>query len=380
MTGLLEGDSTKGYSSSIHRPTAGMIGGVGLGTAAPERKLKVVVCGASGGIGQTLSLFLKINLPEGSTLRMYDVAPSVRGVAADVSHVDTQVQVEHYVGDPKVRGCPQLQAACRDADVVSIIAGFPRQPGMTRADLFDRNASIVRNLVEVIAHVCPFAVVCIGTNPVNSLIPLAADILKAKGVYNKDKLFGVTLLDNMRACAFINDYLQSSGRGWEDTLHPPVKDMPVVGGHSETTIVPLYSLVLSGQKIDTDKDLDKLYTRVRKAGTEVVEAKAGKGSATLSMGVANAYFVTAICDALLGRRRPTICAMVDMSGQKEVPYLAWPVRLGMHGIEGRLSLPKINATEERMLGEAIQTLRKDIDVGTRWANSQRETLWKPAKL
>lgn len=357
---------------------AGMIGGVGLATAAPERKLKVTVCGAGGGIGQTLSLFLKVNLPEGSILRMYDVQPSVKGVAADVSHVDTQVHVEHYVGNPKERGCEQLQAACRDADIVSIIAGFPRQPGMTRADLFDKNASIIRDLVEVIAHVCPFAIICIGTNPVNSLVPLAADILKAKGVYNKDKLFGVTLLDNMRSCAFINDHLQHNGHGWEDSMHPPVKEVPVVGGHSEGTIVPLYSLALTGHAVDADKDLGKIYTRVRRAGTEVVEAKAGRGSATLSMGVANAYFVSAIAEALLGRRRPTICAMVDMSGVKDVPFLAWPVRLGQHGVEARMGLPKINDIEQRLLDEAVQTLRKDIEMGTRWANSQHATLWKPA--
>eukprot|EP01062_Namystynia_karyoxenos_P015248 TRINITY_DN15533_c1_g1_i4.p2 TRINITY_DN15533_c1_g1~~TRINITY_DN15533_c1_g1_i4.p2 ORF type:complete len:397 (+),score=147.53 TRINITY_DN15533_c1_g1_i4:80-1192(+) len=366
------------YHSSVGRPQASLIGGVGLTTAAPGKRLKVAVLGAAGGIGQTLSLMLKIHLPAGSILHMYDVSPAVQGVAADISHVDTQVSVRAFTGDPKVRGDPALQAACKDVDVVTMIAGFPRQPGMTRADLFDKNASVVRNLVEVVAHVAPTCMLCIGTNPVNAVVPLAADILKHKGVYNKDRLFGVTILDNLRACCFLNEALAEQGE-WDKTYLPPVKEVPVIGGHSDTTIVPCYSAT-NGHNLPPEK-LAYLYQRTRNGGTEVVKAKAGKGSATLSMGVANAHFVIAICEALLGHRTPTVCAMVDTAGQAEVEFMACPVRVGCNGIEARLSMPPLNATERDLLAQAMPILKKDAEQGSSWIAQQRASLWTPqAKL
>ena len=95
--------------------------------------MKVCVLGAAGGIGQPLSLLLKLNLPAGSELSLYDVAPFTPGVAVDLSHIPTDVCVTGYVGD-------DVEAAMKDSDIVVIPAGVPRKPGMTRDDLFNVNA------------------------------------------------------------------------------------------------------------------------------------------------------------------------------------------------------------------------------------------------
>jgi len=102
--------------------------------------MKVCVLGAAGGIGQPLSLLLKLQLPAGSELSLYDVAPFTPGVAVDLSHIPTDVAVRGFVGD-------DLEAAMADADIVVIPAGVPRKPGMTRDDLFNVNAGIVKKLV-----------------------------------------------------------------------------------------------------------------------------------------------------------------------------------------------------------------------------------------
>lgn len=65
------------------------------------------------------------------------------------------------------------------ADVVVIPAGVPRKPGMTRDDLFNVNASIVRDLAACIAKNAPKAIVAIITNPVNSMVPIASEVLKS---------------------------------------------------------------------------------------------------------------------------------------------------------------------------------------------------------
>ena len=78
------------------------------------------------------------------------------------------------------------------------------------------------------------AVVNIISNPVNSTVPIAAEILKAAGVYDKKKLMGVTTLDVVRANTFV---AEAKGLDLKDV------DVPVVGGHAGTTILPLLSQV-----------------------------------------------------------------------------------------------------------------------------------------
>ncbi|MGL4755467.1 MAG: lactate/malate family dehydrogenase, partial [Aeromonadaceae bacterium] len=158
--------------------------------------MRLVVLGAAGGIGQPLSLLLKTRLPPGFELALYDLSPVTPGVAVDLSHIPTDVLVEGYTGeDPS--------AALQGADVVIIPAGVARKPGMDRSDLFKFNAGVIKHLVEHCARVCPEAMLAIITNPVNSIIPIAAEVLQRAGVYNPRKLFGVTTLDVLRAETFV---------------------------------------------------------------------------------------------------------------------------------------------------------------------------------
>ena len=159
---------------------------------------KVAVLGAGGGIGQPLSLLLKLS-PNVSELSLYDIA-GTPGVAADLSHIPSNASVTGNMpssGTWPPTGDTGLEAALTGADVVVIPAGVPRKPGMTRDDLFSTNAGIVKTLIEGCAEYCPGAVIAIISNPVNSTVPIAAEILKKKGVYDPKKLCGVTTLDVM---------------------------------------------------------------------------------------------------------------------------------------------------------------------------------------
>lgn len=106
--------------------------------------MKVAVLGAAGGIGQALALLLKTQLPSGSELSLYDIAPVTPGVAVDLSHIPTDVKIKGFSGEDAT---PALEGA----DVVLISAGVARKPGMDRSDLFNVNAGIVKNLVQQIA-------------------------------------------------------------------------------------------------------------------------------------------------------------------------------------------------------------------------------------
>jgi malate dehydrogenase len=102
---------------------------------------KVAVLGAAGGIGQPLSLLLKLS-PEVSELSCYDIV-GTPGVAADLSHIPTNSHVTGSLPSPGAWppvGNGGLKEALDGASVVVIPAGVPRKPGMTRDDLFNTNA------------------------------------------------------------------------------------------------------------------------------------------------------------------------------------------------------------------------------------------------
>jgi len=106
---------------------------------------------------------------------------------------------------------------------------------MTRDDLFTKNASIVRDLAEACAKYCPGANLLIIANPVNSTVPIVAEIFKKHKVFNPKRLFGVTTLDVTRARTFV-----AEAKGVDvNTI-----DIPVIGGHAGKTILPLLSQVL----------------------------------------------------------------------------------------------------------------------------------------
>ena len=81
---------------------------------------------------------------------------------------------------------------------------------MTRDDLFNTNATIVADLVSACAKNCPRAVIAIIANPVNSTVPIAAEIMKAHNVYDEKKIIGVTTLDVVRAATFVAETKVSS--------------------------------------------------------------------------------------------------------------------------------------------------------------------------
>jgi malate dehydrogenase len=311
--------------------------------------MKVCVLGAAGGIGQPLSLLLKLQLPAGSELSLYDVAPFTPGVAVDLSHIPTDVSVSGFAGD-------DVEAAMVDADIVVIPAGVPRKPGMTRDDLFSMNAGIVKKLILAGTKVCPNACYAIVTNPVNSTVAIAAEVLKAAGVYDKRKLFGVTTLDIIRSNTFVAEL---KGMSCNDV------NVSVIGGHSGVTILPLLSSI-DGVEL-TDAEIELLTPRIQEAGTEVVEAKVGAGSATLSMAQAAAQFVSSLVAAMNGAD-VTECCYVQ-TGEDTDSFHAQPVKLGKNGVESIPALPELSVYEQKLLTELKPVLDGNIAKGIEFAKA-----------
>ncbi|KAF8427314.1 malate dehydrogenase [Tirmania nivea] len=319
--------------------------------------VKAVVLGAAGGIGQPLSLLLK-NSPLVSELSLYDVV-NTPGVAADLSHIATPAKVTGYL--PAKDG---LRNALTGADIVIIPAGIPRKPGMTRDDLFKINAGIVKGLIQGIAENCPKAFILVISNPVNSTVPIAAEVLKQNNCFDPARLFGVTSLDVVRAQTFVSEIVGQSD--------PRKFTIPVVGGHSGETIVPLLSQTHPPVTIPSDK-IGDLIKRIQFGGDEVVKAKDGTGSATLSMAFAGFRFAESVIKITKGEKgivEPTFIYLAGVEGGEEVrkvtglDFFAVPVELGPNGAaKAQNPLAKATPEETKLLDACKSGLTDNIAKG-----------------
>ncbi|KAK6916252.1 Lactate/malate dehydrogenase, N-terminal [Dillenia turbinata] len=245
---------------------------------------KVAILGTAGGIGQPPALLMKMN-PLVSVLHLYD-GENTPSVTADIGHMDTSAVVRGFLA--------AIAGECSTGmDLVIIPAG--------------------------ISKCCPNAIVNLISNPVNSTVPIAAEVFKKAGTYDPKRLLGVTMLDVVRANTFMAEVLGLDPR--EDS--GPVK-LPALS--------PL-------------KKLEYLTNRIQNGGTEVVEAKAGTGSATLSMAYAAVKFADACLRGLRGDAGVAECAFVASQGWAR----QGKERVGRKHSEGYLLYQEMNNKRKRML-------------------------------
>ncbi|SCO04802.1 related to malate dehydrogenase, NAD-dependent [Fusarium fujikuroi] len=316
---------------------------------------KIALLGAAGQIGTPLSLLCKAsNLF--TEIALYDIVHTP-GIATDLNHIDTKATVSGYL--PSNDG---LAKALSGADIVVVTAGIARKPGMTRDDLFNTNASIIRDIFAQVAKTCPEAISCIVTNPVNSTVPVAAETLRAAGVFDPTRLFGVTTLDVVRASTFAAHALGGDA-------DPTSIKVPVIGGHSGATILPLYSQ--AQPPIDLGAELPNVINRVQFGGDEIVKSKQGAGSATTCMAYAGFRFIKALLTARSGTPvveeayvyLPGITGGKEISTELGVDYFSVKVKLGQRGAEGLLPIGNLSDGENILLGKAVEELKVNIQTG-----------------
>lgn len=303
-------------------------------------KTQVTVIGAGGGIGKPLSLLLKYsNLIK--KLNTYGRQINLQGTAMDISHCPTSTKISSYIG-PK-----QLPNSLKNSNLVIILAGVPRRPGMTRDDLFNVNAKIITQLAETCGQVCPNAWVCIVSNPINSTVPIYSRVYKHLNIQNKN-IFGVTSLDLVRAKTFLGHQLNKN---------PKQFNVPVIGGHAGTTIIPLFSQ--TEPKVDLSVDLiESLTDHVQNAGTEILMAKDGAGSATLSMAYATATFAENCLKAQMGESVEEY-AYVE-SCVNDCEFFSSKLSLNQNGINHNQGLGNLSPYEQKLVEGAIPQINNNV--------------------
>jgi malate dehydrogenase len=236
------------------------------------------------------------------------------------------------------------------SDIVVITAGLPRKPGMSRMDLLEVNAKIVRQVTENIAAQSPDAVLVVVSNPLDEMTALAANV---SGFPKKRVMGQAGMLDTARFTHFV-----------AEELGVPVKSVSTLtlGSHGDT-MVPVPSQCTVDGKPLTDllaaDKIEELVTRTRNGGAEVV-ALLKTGSAYYAPSAAAARMVEAIAKDS-GASMP-VCAWVEGEFGVSDVYLGVPAKLGRAGVLAvdEISLDDTELAELKAAAEAVRAKQADV--------------------
>ncbi|MEO7714512.1 MAG: malate dehydrogenase [Gemmatimonadaceae bacterium] len=301
---------------------------------------KITVVGA-GNVGATAAQ--RVAEKElARTVVMVDVAEGIpQGKALDQWQ---SAPIEGY--DSRIVGTNGY-AETTDSDVVIITAGIARKPGMSRDDLLNTNAGIVKSVAEQIAKSSPNAILIIVSNPLDVMCYVA---MKASG-FPRERVIGMAgVLDTARYRAFLAEALNMSVRD--------IQAM-VLGGHGDT-MVPLISYTsVSGipitQLMEKSK-LDAIVDRTRNGGAEIVKhLKTGSAYYAPSAGAVQ------MAEAIVNdQRRILPCAawLQGEYGMKDL-FLGVPCLLGRKGLE-RVIEVELTADERAALQKSADAVREPM--------------------
>ncbi|XP_024080904.1 malate dehydrogenase, mitochondrial-like isoform X1 [Cimex lectularius] len=313
-----------------------------------SRGLKIAVLGGMGQIGHTLCLMLKQS-PWFDEIAIQD-SVNPKGLAMELNHIDTQNIVTSHEGHSG------LKTALKGADIVMIVAGHTTEkycPG-SKDDLFTANCRTVYELARSCAVHCPKAFIAVCTNPVNSTLPITCEVFKRLNRFvDPCKMFGVTTLTVVRANTLVSEVIQ---------VVPETVEVPIIGGHSPSTMVPVLSQAKPCAQLTTE-EVVRITRALQTAGDEVQKAKNNQGTASLSMGFAATRFAVSLAKALSGQDNIIECAYLMSNIIPELPYFATPVQLGPCGVQKNLGIPDLSSYECCLLETAIPFLKRDIESG-----------------
>jgi len=304
--------------------------------------MKVTVVGA-GNVGATCAdvlaykeianeivvLDIKEGVAEGKSLDIWQKAP-----------------INQY--DSRTIGVTNDYVATAGSEVVVITSGLPRKPGMTRDDLIQTNAGIVKSVTESIVQHSPDAIIIVVSNPLD-VMTYQAHMSSGK---SRNHVIGMAgILDTARYRAFLASELNISTKEIQAIL---------MGGHGDTMVpLPRYTTVAGipvTELIDSDK-LDAIIERTKFGGGELVKLMGT--SAWYAPGSAAAQMV----EAIVKDQRRVFPVCIKLEGEYGIDdcYLGVPVILGKNGVEKVLEL-HLNDSEKAMLETSRTHVKEVMDV------------------
>ncbi len=293
---------------------------VGSGFVGATTAMRVV----QKGLAEVVLIDIIEGLPQGIALDMKESAP-VEGFA------------------PAITGTNDY-ADTAGSDIVVITAGLPRQPGMSRMDLLEKNAGIVRGVIDQVKDGSPNAILIVVTNPLDEMTFLAAE---ASG-FPRERVMGMAgVLDSARLRYFIAERLGVS---------PTAVEAMTLGSHGESMVPLPRQATVNGKPLTElvdDETLEQLFQRTRDGGAEIV-ALLKKGSAYYAPSASIAQMVNAIA----GDTKEVLPVCARCTGQYGIDgvYVGVPAKLGRAGVEEIVEL-ELSDGELAALRRAAEGIR-----------------------
>lgn len=310
-------------------------------TAIKRKKITIVGAGFTG--ATTALMIAQKELGDVVLVDIPQLENPTKGKALDMLEASP---VQGF--DSRITGTADY-AETAQSDVVILTAGIARKPGMSRDDLVNTNAGIVRSVCEQIKQHSPESTVIILSNPVDAMTYVAYQTLG----FPKNRVIGQSgVLDTARYCTFIAEELNVS-----------VEDVRgfVLGGHGDD-MVPLvrYSSV-GGIPIDTlisKERLDEIVQRTRVGGGEIVNLL-GNGSAYYAPAAA----LTQMTEAVLKDKKRILPVIAYLEGEYGYDnlFLGVPAILGGNGIERIFEL-ELTEDEQSQLDKSADSVRDVIQI------------------
>ncbi|HLR08382.1 MAG TPA: malate dehydrogenase [Bacillota bacterium] len=309
--------------------------------AIKRRKISVI---GSGFTGATTALLLaQKELGDVVLVDIPDMEDPTKGKALDMFEASP---VQGF--DAQITGTADY-ADTKGSDLVIITAGVARKPGMSRDDLVNTNADIMKSVTKDIVKYSPDCFIIVLTNPVDAM---TYTVFKESG-FPKERVIGQSgVLDTARFRSFVAEELNLS-----------VKDVTgfVLGGHGDD-MVPLIRYSYAGgiplEKLLSKDRLDAIVERTRKGGGEIVSLL-GNGSAYY----APAASLTVMAEAILKDQRrilPAIAYLEGEYGYNDI-YLGVPTILGGKGLEQIIELD-LTDEEKAALDKSVASVKNVLNV------------------
>ena len=280
-------------------------------------------------VNEVILVDIKEGLAEGKALDIWEKAPI-------------------NVYDTRTVGVSNDYSKTAGSDVVVITSGLPRKPGMSRDDLIETNAGIVKSVTENVIKHSPEAIIIIVSNPLDVMTYQA----HLTSNFPRTKVMGMAgILDTARYRAFLAEALNISPKEIQAVL---------MGGHGDTMVpLPRYTTVAGipvTELIDSEK-LEAIVQRTKTGGGELVKLMGT--SAWYAPGAAAAQMV----EAIVKDQRRVFPVCVKLEGEYGIDncYLGVPVILGKNGVEKVIEL-ELNDAEMALLKESEGHVREVMSV------------------
>lgn len=276
-----------------------------------RKKVTIVGAGATGG-----SMVEILQAKGYCDIVLVDIIEGLpQGKALDQAHAGPLVG-----SDARIIGTNDWKDTA-GSDVVVITSGLPRKPGMTREDLVNKNAGIVRDVAKKAVQHSPDTIIVEFANPMDAMCHVA----KQASNLPRNRIIGQGgMLDSTRFRTFL---------GWEVGASVKDVDAYVLGGHTDATMVPIVSHAFIGgiplRQLVPKERIDAIVDRTRKAGTEIV------GLLGTSAWYSPAWATVEMVESILLDRKRILPCSIFLEGEYGIKgsFVGVLAQLGAGGLE-----------------------------------------------